>query len=72
MIFDPGFGCFLCLADICLLGALSVCVCVCLPVCVCYLGRVVSSWGIDCKGLECDYKKGGEQRQILGCEKGER
>lgn len=66
MIFDPGFGCFLCLADICLLGALSVCVC------VCYLGRVVSSWGIDCKGLECDYKKGGEQRQILGCEKGER
>lgn len=47
-------------------------VCVCLPVCVCYLGRVVSSWGIDRKGLECDYKKGGEQRQILGCEKGER
>lgn len=37
MIFDPGFGCFLCLADICLLGALSVCVCVCVFACLCVL-----------------------------------
>ena len=33
---------------------------------------MVPLWRIDCGGLDCDYRSGGEQKQRFGGEKGDK